>query len=104
MPKNNAFVAKIVNTHLTKIFIAIFALAERVPTFATLVRGELKFHLLNPDDSSTSVELEEQIANALVKAGVISCNDDTQCDDDKKVFVDTFKALSFSIFQFQPSI
>ena len=56
----------------------------------------------NPDDSSNSVE--DQITIALVKAGVISCNEDNQCDDDKKVFVDMFKALSFSIIQFQPSI
>ena len=34
--KKNAFVAKIVNTHLTNIFIAFFALAERLPTSATL--------------------------------------------------------------------
>ena len=36
MRKNGAFVAKIVITHLTKKFIAIFALAERLPTSATL--------------------------------------------------------------------
>ena len=34
--KNDAFVAKIVNTRLTKILMAIFALAERLPTSATL--------------------------------------------------------------------
>ena len=34
--QNNAFVAKIVNTHLTKKFMAIFALAERLLTSATL--------------------------------------------------------------------
>ena len=34
--KNNAFVAKIVNTRLTKVFMAIFALAERLPISATL--------------------------------------------------------------------
>ena len=34
--KNDAFVAKIVNTRLTKIFMAIFALAEMLPTSATL--------------------------------------------------------------------
>ena len=34
--KNDAFVTKKVSTHLTKIFTAIFALAERLPTFATL--------------------------------------------------------------------
>ena len=36
MRKNDAFVAKIVNTRLTKILMAIFALAERLPTPATL--------------------------------------------------------------------
>ena len=36
MRKNDAFVAKIANTRLTKIFKALFALAERLPTFASL--------------------------------------------------------------------
>ena len=36
-PKNDAFVAKIVNTRLTKICMAIFAFDERLPTSATLV-------------------------------------------------------------------
>ena len=36
MRKNDAFVAIIVNTRLTKIFMAIFALDERLPTSATL--------------------------------------------------------------------
>ena len=35
--KNNAFDAKIVNTLLTKIFIAIFAPDERLPSSATLL-------------------------------------------------------------------
>ena len=35
--KNDAFVAKIVNTRLTKIFIAIFAPDERLPRSATLI-------------------------------------------------------------------
>ena len=34
--KIDAFVAKLANKHLTKTFVAIFALAERLPTFATL--------------------------------------------------------------------
>ena len=34
--QKDAFEAKIVNTRLTKIFMAIFALAERLPTSATL--------------------------------------------------------------------
>ena len=37
--KNDAFVAKIANTCQTKIFVGIFALAERLPTSATLWWG-----------------------------------------------------------------
>ena len=37
MHKNGAFDAKIVNTRLTKIFIAIFAPDERLPSSATLI-------------------------------------------------------------------
>ena len=37
MRKNDAFDAKIVNTRLTKIFIAIFAPHERLPSSATLL-------------------------------------------------------------------
>ena len=37
MRKNDAFVAKIVNTRLTKIFMAIFAPDERLPSSATLL-------------------------------------------------------------------
>ena len=36
MRKNNTFDEKIVNTRLTKIFIAIFAPDERLPSSATL--------------------------------------------------------------------
>ena len=39
MRKNDAFDAKIVNTRLTKIFIAIFAPDERLPSSATLPEG-----------------------------------------------------------------
>ena len=39
--KNDAFVAKIVKTRLTEIFIAIFALAERLPISATPVTGQM---------------------------------------------------------------
>ena len=51
--ENNAFVAKIVNTRLTKIFMAIFAFDERLPTSATLKDGlsmswkRLGFHCIN---------------------------------------------------------
>ena len=38
--KNDAFDAKIVNTRLTKIFIAIFAPDERLPSSATLVKNK----------------------------------------------------------------
>ena len=37
--KNDAFFAKIANTCLTKIFVAIFVLAKRLPTFAILGSG-----------------------------------------------------------------
>jgi len=37
MRNNDTFVAKIVNTHITKVFMAIFALAERLPTSTTLI-------------------------------------------------------------------
>ena len=37
--KNDAFVAKIVNTRLTKGFMAIFAPAENLPSPATLIRS-----------------------------------------------------------------
>ena len=36
--KNDAFVAKMVNTRLTKVFMTIFAPDERLPTSATLDR------------------------------------------------------------------
>ena len=39
MRKNDAFDAKIENTRLTKIFIAIFAPDERLPSSATLHEG-----------------------------------------------------------------
>ena len=38
--KNDAFVAKIVNTRLTKIFITIFAPDERLPSSATLLETD----------------------------------------------------------------
>ena len=40
--KKDAFVAKIVNTRLTKGFMAIFAPAESLPSPATLLRKEVK--------------------------------------------------------------
>ena len=40
MRKKDAFVAKFANTRLTKILVAIFALAERLPTSATLFGRE----------------------------------------------------------------
>ena len=39
MRKNDAFVAKIVNTRLTKIFMTIFAPTESLPSSATLVNS-----------------------------------------------------------------
>ena len=44
MCKNDAFVAKKVNTRLTKVFMAIFALAERLATSATLVMMFVKLY------------------------------------------------------------
>ena len=41
MRKNYAFVAKIVNTRLTKIFMAIFAPDERLPSSATLSETQI---------------------------------------------------------------
>ena len=46
--KNNAFVAKIVNTRLTKVFMAIFAPNKRLPSSATLLGYDLG--VLDPDD------------------------------------------------------
>ena len=43
--KNDAFVAKIENTRLTKIFIAIFAPDERLPSSATLEKRIICFQL-----------------------------------------------------------
>ena len=39
MRKNDAVVAKIANMRLTKTFVAIFTLAERLPTSVTLLLG-----------------------------------------------------------------
>ena len=47
MRKNDAFDAKIVNTRLTKIFIAIFAPDERLPSSTTLGCANL-----NDDDDN----------------------------------------------------
>ena len=44
--KNDAFVAKIANTRLTGIFMAIFAFAERLPTSATLTHGNAELDKL----------------------------------------------------------
>ena len=42
MRKNDAFVAKIVNTRLTKGFMAIFASAESLPSPATLMMTRMR--------------------------------------------------------------
>ena len=44
--KNDAFDAEIVNTHLTKVFLAIFAPDERLPRSATLIVEYLLISLL----------------------------------------------------------
>ena len=41
MRKNDAFVAKIVNVRLTKVFMAIFAPDERLPSSATCLDDEV---------------------------------------------------------------
>ena len=41
MRKNDAFVAEIVNTHLTKGLMAIFAPAESLPSPATLIKANV---------------------------------------------------------------
>ena len=46
MRKNDAFDAKIVNTRLTKIFIAIFAPDERLPNSATLLSGAVSSYFM----------------------------------------------------------
>ena len=43
---DDAFFAKIANTRLTKIFVAIFALVERLPTSATLTHGNAELDKL----------------------------------------------------------
>ena len=43
--KNDTFVAKIANTRPKKIFVAIFALAERLPNSATLGSGRHSLHI-----------------------------------------------------------
>ena len=52
MRKNDAFDAKIVNTRLTKIFIAIFAPDERLPSSATLGATLIMFKTLCNFESS----------------------------------------------------
>ena len=52
--KNDAFVAKIVNTHLTKGFMAIFAPAECLPSPATLLRGQIASRIVIMVDMSLS--------------------------------------------------
>ena len=49
MRKNDAFVAKIVNTRLTKGFMAIFASAESLPSPATLCVGGI---LIRAEDTT----------------------------------------------------
>ena len=46
MLKNDAFDAKIVNTRLTKIFIATFAPDERLPSSATLAQNLTYLNIL----------------------------------------------------------
>ena len=50
MRKNDAFVAKIVNTRLTKIFMAIFAPDERLPGSATLYSDNYDYDIVGGDN------------------------------------------------------
>ena len=50
--ENDAFVANIANTRLTKTLVAIFALAERPPTAATLFQQKLIFAPMHLRSSS----------------------------------------------------
>ena len=45
--------------------------------------GDLMTALMGPDGGGGS--LEDQITLVLVKKGVISCENETQCDDNKQV-------------------
>ena len=45
--KNDAFFGKIANTRLTKTFVAILALAERLPTSATLMKLMMMMMMIN---------------------------------------------------------
>ena len=63
MRKNDAFAAKIAKTRLTKIFVAIFAFAERLPTSASLlpvkilISSEHDFQFSLDDDILASLAL-----------------------------------------------
>ena len=57
--KNDAFDAKIVNTRLTKIFIAIFAPDERLPSSATLIRNHITL-LFEPVDADEALFVRTQ--------------------------------------------
>ena len=53
---NDAFDAKIVNTRLTKIFMAIFAPDESLPSSATLpVTQPIRVHKIKEDDQSATL-------------------------------------------------
>ena len=65
MRKNGAFVAKIVNTGLTKIFMAIFAPDERLPSSATLIHRSLKPHSINYRVDAVHKEVHEYIQGRL---------------------------------------
>ena len=58
--KNDAFVAKIASMRLTKTFVAIFAVAERLPTTATLVQTNRKSRPRHIDIGALFV-LEERV-------------------------------------------
>ena len=66
MRKNSAFVAQNVITHLTKKFIAIFALAERLPTSATLDghnhgKGEVDGDSHSNGDGKSNIDYDDDM-------------------------------------------
>ena len=64
MRKNDAFVAKIVNTRLTKIFMAILAPDERLPSSATLMKS---MNPVKPEDLMDPVSVVDVKHHVIVE-------------------------------------
>ena len=71
--KNDAFVAKIANMRLTEIFVGIFALAERLPTAATLKYG-------NPSVQGTNRVSQKKAAHRMLMEPSIPNQNWVLCD------------------------